>query len=230
MSEDKTPTGRDAGNPYHDFEITDPRAMRALSHPVRLRILDQLKRYGPATATSLSPIVGASPSVTSWHLRHLAEFGLVRDADVVADGRRRWWEAVARGYRFAVPDNEAGRAASRLLSSQMFAQYEQLPRHWIDQVAPRLSGPWQRLGGLANTRVALTPDELDQVENAIEELLTPYVLRQDTDGVPANARSVRLMRYALPQGDVPEQEASASPRSNRPVPGRSGSAHPPTGP
>ncbi len=212
MSEDKTPAGRDAGNPYHDFEITDPRAMRALSHPVRLRILDQLKRYGPATATSLSPIVGASPSVTSWHLRHLSQFGLVQDADVASDGRRRWWEAVARGYRFAVPDDEEGQAASRLLSTQMFTQYEQLPRRWNEEVAPRLSGPWQRLGGMANTRVALTPNELDKVEKAIEELLAPYVRRQDQDGVPANARSVRLMRYALPQGDVPE------------------TAHPPTDP
>ena len=55
--------------------------MRALTHPVRLAILSRLQRHGPATATELSEHVDASPSVTSWHLRHLAAFGLVRDSD-----------------------------------------------------------------------------------------------------------------------------------------------------
>ena len=47
-----------------DFEITDPRAMRALAHPVRLAILSQLQRHGPATATQLAPEVGATDLAT----------------------------------------------------------------------------------------------------------------------------------------------------------------------
>ena len=66
-------------NPYGDIEL-DARGMRALAHPVRVKVLSELQRHGPSTATLLSPTVGASPSVTSWHLRHLAEHGLVRDA------------------------------------------------------------------------------------------------------------------------------------------------------
>src|SRR5690242_9301861 len=90
-----------------DLELTDPRAMRALAHPVRLAILGQLRRHGPATATALAPDVGATPSVTSWHLRHLARFGLVRDAEPSGDRRERRWEAVARGFAFEVPDDES---------------------------------------------------------------------------------------------------------------------------
>ncbi|RLQ11359.1 ArsR family transcriptional regulator, partial [Micromonospora sp. BL1] len=81
-------TGR---NPYGDLELTEPTAMRALSHPVRLAILSRLQRHGAATATELSEHVGASPSVTSWHLRHLAGFGLVRDSAVGGDARKRYW-------------------------------------------------------------------------------------------------------------------------------------------
>ena len=87
-------------NSLGDLELTDPHAMRALAHPVRLAILEQLQRHGPATATRLSPAVGATPSVTSWHLRHLAGFGLVRDSDAGTDRRQRWWKASARGFRF----------------------------------------------------------------------------------------------------------------------------------
>ena len=61
-----------------------------------LAILERLRREGPATATQLSPPVGATPSVTSWHLRHLAGFGLVRDAaEGGSDRRERRWEADA---------------------------------------------------------------------------------------------------------------------------------------
>ena len=86
-------------NPYGDIEL-DAQGMRALAHPVRLAILERLQRHGPSTATALAPEVGASPSVTSWHLRHLARHALVRDSDHPGTGRERWWEASARGFRF----------------------------------------------------------------------------------------------------------------------------------
>jgi DNA-binding transcriptional ArsR family regulator len=78
-------------NPLGDFEITDPQAMRALAHPVRLAILVRLQRHGPATATQLSSFVDASPSVTSWHLRHLSSFGLVEDAGPGPVARAPGW-------------------------------------------------------------------------------------------------------------------------------------------
>src|SRR6476469_10568300 len=96
---------RNPQNPYGDLELEDPRAMRALAHPVRLAILSHLQRTGPATATELSEHVDATPSVASWHLRHLAQFGLVRDSDVGDDGRKRYWEAAARGVRIEFPDD-----------------------------------------------------------------------------------------------------------------------------
>jgi len=191
------------GNPFNDFEITDPRAMKALSHPVRLRILASLQSGGPATATLLAPVVGASPSVVSWHLRHLSSFGLVRDAQVSgSDGRQRWWEAVARGFRFAMPEDEGARASFDALSAQMFQQYEHLPRQWLRDVAPALDERWVRLAGLANTRIVVTPDELAAIDAAVEEVLAPFVLRRDTPDIPGDARSVRILRFTLPQGDV----------------------------
>ena len=187
-------------NPYGDLEVTDPRAMRALAHPVRLAILSRLNREGPSTATRLAPDVGATPSVTSWHLRHLATFGLVRDATVGADGRERWWESAARGFRFAAPEDPAdaeGTAAYRALSEQMFLQADALPRRWFADVEPELPARWRRLGGLANTRVVVSASELEAIEKGIEAVLAPYVRRGDDDA-PRGSRSVRILRYVLP--------------------------------
>jgi DNA-binding transcriptional ArsR family regulator len=185
-------------NPYGDIELT-PRGMRALAHPVRLAILNQLQRHGPSTATALAPIVGATPSVTSWHLRHLAEHGLVRDADVVGDGRQRWWEAASRGIRYAPPADPADDEAYRMLSKVMRADAEKLPREWARDVEPQLEGEWLALSGLANTRILATADELAHIEQQMESILAPYVLRKDDPADrPDGVRSVRVMRYVLP--------------------------------
>lgn len=196
-------------NPYGDIELSDPRAMRALAHPARLKILSRLQRHGPSTATALAALVGISPSVASWHLRHLASFGLVRDAQAGSDGRQRWWEAVARGFRLAMPDDEEGRQAFRLLSSQMMLQYEHLPRQWIHDVEPLLDAPWSTRGGLSNTRITVTAGELDRIEDAIEGVLAPYVVRADCQ-MAADARGVRLLRYVLPESAPDEAMSNAS--------------------
>src|SRR3954471_6060844 len=115
-------------NPMDDVLITDPQAMRALAHPVRLAVLSYLQGHGPATATQLSPHVGATPSVTSWHLRHLATFGLVVDADpdeVPGDRRQRWWKARARGFSVEVGDDPESLVAARALGDQLATAAQQ---------------------------------------------------------------------------------------------------------
>ncbi|MFE4450668.1 ArsR/SmtB family transcription factor [Streptomyces sp. NPDC056796] len=197
----------DSRNRLGDVEITDPQAMRALAHPVRLAILDRLHRYGPATATQLAPDVGATPSVTSWHLRHLAGFGLVRDAEAGADRRQRRWEAAARGFRFEAPQDDEGRSAARALSREMFVRYGDLPIRWLTEVEPGLDPSWQCAGGLANTRVVVSAEELAAIQDAIEQVLAPYVTRGPSER-PAQSRGVRLMRYVLPEQDE-EQSGGA---------------------
>lgn len=188
-------------NPYGDFEITDPQALRALAHPVRIAILDRLQRHGPATATQLAEHVDASPSVVSWHLRHLAGFGLVKDWDGATSRRERWWQAAHRGIRVELPETAEGQAAARQLQDAFFAQYASLPEQWLATDEPRLTHEWQRMSGLANTRIVVTEDELRGLLDGIEALMTPYV-RRKVKRPPKGARGVRLLRYVLPEADA----------------------------
>jgi DNA-binding transcriptional ArsR family regulator len=187
-------------NPFDDFEVTDPQAMRALAHPVRLGALSHLQRHGPATATQLAGVVGASPSVTSWHLRHLAEFGLVKDWDGGTDGRERWWQAVARRFRFELPAGPEGAAAFRQLSGQLFDTALTQARRWITEVEPHLDPGWLAHAGVSNTRLVVSEQELAQIEKGIDEVLAPFVTRADAEA-DAEARSVRLLRFFMPDAD-----------------------------
>jgi DNA-binding transcriptional ArsR family regulator len=189
-------------NPYGDFELTDPQAMRALAHPVRLAALSYLQKNGPATATQLSEHVGASPSVTSWHLRHLASFGLVSDGsnpDGTSDKRQRWWQAVARGFRIEMPDTPEGVEAARLLRAEMMSQALDFAQHWLADTEPVLDPEWSRAAGSSNTLVTVTREEAEALENAIQDLLAPYVQRRDKGTTPADARPVRMIRMSLPE-------------------------------
>jgi DNA-binding transcriptional ArsR family regulator len=190
-------------NPMGDLPVTDPQAMRALAHPVRLAVLSYLQRNGPATATQLAPHVGATPSVTSWHLRHLARFGLVMDADpseVPGDRRQRWWKSPARGFRVEVGEGDEAAAAALVLADQLADTARRQVESWLTETAPRLDHAWARLAGVSNTGLMLTAAELEELEDEIDVLLGRYVMRPDRD-VPADARRVRVLRHFLPEAD-----------------------------
>ncbi|WP_030527962.1 winged helix-turn-helix domain-containing protein [Phycicoccus jejuensis] len=187
-------------NAYDDLEL-DARGMRALAHPVRVRLLGELQRHGPSTATRLSPVVGATPSVTSWHLRHLAEHGMVRDAAVPGSGRERWWEAASRGYRLSADGPgalEAGRALARVVEEVE----GDVVGDWHRDTEPDLPPAWQEVAGRSSTRVLVTREELLALEAAWEELLAPYVHRKtDPASTPAGARLVHVLRHVMPERD-----------------------------
>src|SRR5688500_779793 len=73
----------------------DPTALRVLAHPLRVRLVGQLRAHGPATATILGERLGESSGLTSYHLRVLEQHGFVADAvDHPRKGRERWWRSV----------------------------------------------------------------------------------------------------------------------------------------
>jgi DNA-binding transcriptional ArsR family regulator len=68
--------------------------MRALAHPLRLRLLGMLRMEGPSTASQLAQQVGEVPALVSYHLRQLAANGFLEEAPELArDGRERWWRS-----------------------------------------------------------------------------------------------------------------------------------------
>ncbi|HEY8302257.1 MAG TPA: helix-turn-helix domain-containing protein [Jatrophihabitans sp.] len=94
-------------DPDRDLVLT-PRALRGVLHPIRLRLLELLQREGPATATGLAAEIGQSSGVTSYHLRVLAEHGMIAEDTERGTRRDRWWRAVHRStsFTFRMPGDD----------------------------------------------------------------------------------------------------------------------------
>ena len=84
------------------FKISDPRVLKVVAHPLRVRLLGLLRAEGPATASELGRKVGESSGSTSYHLRELAKYGFIEEDPARRDGRERRWQA---RHRYTSWDN-----------------------------------------------------------------------------------------------------------------------------
>src|SRR5690606_30942861 len=74
----------DTDRPRPDLpRLDDPARLRALAHPIRLRLIEELGDLGEATATDCARRVGESVASCSFHLRQLEKYGYVERAEQV---------------------------------------------------------------------------------------------------------------------------------------------------
>jgi DNA-binding transcriptional ArsR family regulator len=182
-------------NPVGDLVLTDPEAMRALAHPIRLALLDRLQREGPASAAELAAELQVPAPPIREHLQELETFGLVMRTEEDDS-----WSAVTKGLVFEIPDDAEGEAVARQLSNMMLLRSGDLPAKWAAEDEPRLGAEWARAAGVINSRVTVTPDELRGLQEALEQLLEPFITRE-ADDIPSGATRVRILGYFLPEAD-----------------------------
>lgn len=88
--------------------LDDHDRMRAVSHPARWRVLQELWAGRTLTSTDAAELAGLSPSAMSYHLRRLAALGLAEQTPS-ADGRERPWRASTDGLNMTgQPDAALG--------------------------------------------------------------------------------------------------------------------------
>lgn len=72
--------------------VPAPDRLRGLAHPVRVRVLSALRTAGPSTATALANRLGLNSGATSYHLRQLAAYGFIEEANDLGNRRDRFWK------------------------------------------------------------------------------------------------------------------------------------------
>lgn len=164
--------------------------LRALAHPLRVRMLSRLQDNGPATATALARVLGESTGATSFHLRQLARFGLIREDTERGTSRERWWQASARHYDvaddlLATPEHEAARS---LLLARVLEHDERIVAAYLAE-RDRYPAPWRDTSLITNHVVYLTPGEFAELSDRLRGALETYE-RPEAAERPADAQRV----------------------------------------
>jgi predicted ArsR family transcriptional regulator len=185
------------------LELTDPRALRALAHPVRLALVGLLRREGPMTATRAAVHVDSSPSNCSFHLRQLEKYGLVEEAPG-GRGRERPWRATAffTSWPNAPHDPELAAAADLLSAVVVERLFEQVMR-WLE-AKPSDPPEWQEAATFSDTMLYLTAEELDAYARDVRDLQARFAERTaSSDRRPEGSRRVIAIHFAFPYEGAP---------------------------
>lgn len=177
----------------------DARAVRALAHPLRLRLLELLDHAGTLTATQASEILGESPANCAFHLRTLGKYGFAEEAGG-GRGRERPWRRAQEIIRVESreDDPEYPAAASDLgqillpdllqRALATIARHDQWPADWQHGVLHQDAMP-----------LYLTPGEARELQAGMSALTTRYLDRTaNPQARPPGAIPVQFLMLAHP--------------------------------
>jgi hypothetical protein len=194
-------------------ELTDPRALRAYAHPIRLTLLGLLRREGPLTATQAAAATGESVASCSFHLRQLARYGLVEEVPGVR-GRAKPWRATAgyTSWRSDSDDPELA-AAATTLERTVLDHYHRTAAAWLERRS-REPVAWRQAGQLSDHLVYLTAKETREVSRRIAAIVEEFAHRSEDPGRrPAGSRPVHLIHLVVPRTPAEPEERPAETRT-----------------
>jgi len=176
--------------------ITEPDALEALAHPIRLDLINYLMASGPATASTCARAVRDTPSNCSYHLRVLARHGLV--AEVASDdGRERPWQALITG--FDTDDEHPPASPAARLVAVSLQRDQKLARDYLAR-RDQVPATWRAADAYHTYTLRMSADELSDLGWRLDALIRPY-LSATRDSAPEDAELVHLGVHAFPIED-----------------------------
>lgn len=177
----------------------DHSQIRVLAHPLRLRLLGALRADGPATATMLARSLGTNTGATSYHLRQLAEVGLVIEDVDRAAGRQRWWRAAHQASSWQpgdFDDDPDASAASAWIQGHALRVVAEEAERWV---AARRSYPqaWRDAAGFSDALLELTPQRLRALNDELGAVVERY--RREPNPAEDGTEQVLVLHAGFPR-------------------------------
>jgi DNA-binding transcriptional ArsR family regulator len=191
--------------PGASIDVRDPRALRALAHPLRGRLLGLLRLDGPSTATLLGQRLGESSGATSYHLRQLASYGFVEDLPGEGNGRERWWRALHRSSHWHTADLLDDPAAREVVDELLHRQVEQRRRTlgaYVEQHHD-LGAEWEAAGSMSDIALRMSASSARAMAAELNAVLArwrdaaPDTSAPDSGLVMVNIDVLPLTEYPL---------------------------------
>ena len=161
----------------------DIAGLRALSHPVRLRMLTLLRGEGPATATTLAARLDLNTGATSYHLRQLAQHGFIEEDTERGNARDRWWRAAHESTRTGFRQEGIVDSDIEAYLMTVALMYADRMRAAVSEM-PFLPEAWRPVGTLSDWEMRLTPTQADTLVRRLAEVIESADESEDDDAAP----------------------------------------------
>lgn len=161
----------------------DIAGLRALSHPVRLRMLTLLRGEGPATATTLAQRLDLNTGATSYHLRQLAQHGFIEEDTARGNARDRWWRAAHESTRTSFRDEGVVDSDMEAYLTTVAMLYADRMRAAVSEMA-FLPEQWRTVGTLSDWEVRLTPAQAEALVRSLVATIEEVDDSGDEDAAP----------------------------------------------
>lgn len=178
--------------------VRDPGFLRAMAHPLRMKLGQLLSVHGPMTATELSELVDESPANCSFHLRKMARWGFIEEAPG-GKGRERRWKAKTGGWGVDPEDlSTEGKAAHRALRAVQRQHLTWQEEQWEDR-KHEFAEEWRRQVFTYDWEGPLSAEQLREISDGFGDVLR----RVQRSGRQQDAVRVHIHINAIPIGDPP---------------------------
>jgi len=197
--------------------VVDLEGLKALAHPLRVKILDTLATYGPFTASGLGERLGESSGATSYHLRQLEKHRFVREMVGRGTGRERWWERMPGGIKIDVPASgvsESARAASRLVLREWMTNRTLTLNEFLDRGDDALPTNWLEASLINLSNLVLTQEQTLELSERLMAIVDEFVTTYRGQTVPG-ARPVQAHINVFPVLDAGEIPADQVPHDDQ---------------
>ena len=172
--------------------VADPKALRALAHPLRWKLLDVVTVQGEATATACADELGESVASCSYHLNILAKYGFIEPAPV-ASGRDKPWRLTSDRQQLSVEGMGVEGELAAEAATEVFLDHELARLKSRVRVSRREPKRWRRGTGFTGVTTFLTADELAELHDGLQQLSQRYADRiAEPSRRPAGSREVRI--------------------------------------
>jgi hypothetical protein len=230
---------QDGPRPRNDrlqLDLTDPKAMRALAHPLRWALLEALGHAGTLTATQASEMLGESPANCAFHLRTLARYGFVEEAGGGKGRERPWRQAYRRLSWQARQGDEQFRLAGQALNQIWLDRVLSRARRSLAATASWPEGFEDDLGG-STSMLYVTPDEARELYGELMKTVERtigqehrFTERKDPARRPPGVVPVEFVLLGYPVLDAPPLPGDSGDSDSDRCGGDSDSGDPGAGP
>lgn len=191
MSSDSRPEGR----------VLDAGALRALAHPLRVRLYELLSQYGPQTASGLAALTGESTGATSYHLRALAKHDLIREVAGRGTARERWWERPKGAVTLVNPEmatTPSGRAVMEAVHSETLTLRQQQLMSFVTHGWDE-DEEWFDKSLISTASARLTVEQMAELGDRLQSIIAETVDRyRDQTGDGLRVVTMRADVFPLP--------------------------------